>query len=66
MAKDLDRLQLRTLWQQALVEDGAEHDVTSECAVEEGVARALRAADLDRMTPLEALTLLHELRRRLE
>ena len=33
---------------------------------EEAVARALRAADLDRMTPLEALNLLHELRRRLD
>ncbi|HXT21799.1 MAG TPA: DNA mismatch repair protein MutS, partial [Thermoanaerobaculia bacterium] len=35
-------------------------------AGEEAVARALRAADLDRMTPLEALNLLHELRRRLD
>jgi DNA mismatch repair protein MutS len=35
-------------------------------AGEEAVARALRGADLDRMTPLEALNLLHELRRRLD
>jgi DNA mismatch repair protein MutS len=33
---------------------------------DEAVARALRSADLDRMTPLEALNLLHELRRKLE
>jgi len=32
---------------------------------EEAVARTLRAADLDRLTPLEALNLLHELRARL-
>jgi hypothetical protein len=35
-------------------------------AGEEAVARALRAADLDRLTPLEALNLLHELRKRLD
>jgi DNA mismatch repair protein MutS len=34
-------------------------------AGEEAVARALRAADLDRLTPIEALNLLHELRGRL-
>ncbi len=34
-------------------------------AAEEAVARALRSADVDRMTPIEALNLLHELKSRL-
>lgn len=36
MAQYLDRVQLRKQWQEALAEDGAENDVTSQLAIEEG------------------------------
>jgi nicotinate-nucleotide pyrophosphorylase (carboxylating) len=38
MAGKLDRMQLRRLWERALAEDGAEQDITSQCAVEEQAA----------------------------
>jgi len=36
MSQKLDRMQLRKLWQQAMAEDGAEEDITSQCAIPEG------------------------------
>ncbi|GMV97814.1 MAG: carboxylating nicotinate-nucleotide diphosphorylase [Phycisphaerae bacterium] len=38
MSNRLDRVQLRRLWEQALAEDGADHDVTALCAVNERAA----------------------------
>ncbi len=35
---NLDRVQLRGLWEQALAEDGAEQDITSLCAVDDSAA----------------------------
>ncbi len=35
MAQKLDRVRLRKLWERALAEDGAEQDITSQCAIEE-------------------------------
>ncbi|HOB75283.1 MAG TPA: carboxylating nicotinate-nucleotide diphosphorylase [Phycisphaerae bacterium] len=32
----LDRVRLRKLWERALAEDGADQDITSQCAIEEG------------------------------
>lgn len=40
MGQKLDRMQLRKMWEQALAEDGAEDDITSQCAVEEGTPGA--------------------------
>jgi nicotinate-nucleotide pyrophosphorylase (carboxylating) len=36
MGQKIDRVQLRRMWEQALVEDGAEDDITSQCAIAEG------------------------------
>jgi nicotinate-nucleotide pyrophosphorylase (carboxylating) len=36
MGERIDRVQLRKMWEQALAEDGAEDDITSQCALEEG------------------------------
>ena len=42
MAEHIDRQQLRHLWEQALAEDGADHDVTSLVAVNETAIGAAR------------------------
>lgn len=34
----MDRVQLRNLWERALAEDGADRDITSQCAIEDGAA----------------------------
>jgi nicotinate-nucleotide pyrophosphorylase (carboxylating) len=38
MAQKLDRVYLRKFWERALAEDGADNDITSQCAIEEDAA----------------------------